>query len=105
MRVSMEVCLKQLIIAGNALLFFPPKEGGIKVYKLNSYVVQRDFVGHPIQMITCDKLAINTLPYEVLGQLDIDLSTKRGDEWLRSTPISPIHPKTTDIIVTKRSKD
>lgn len=80
MRVSMEVCLKQLIIAGNALLFFPPKEGGIKVYKLNSYVVQRDFVGHPIQMITCDKLAINTLPYEVLGQLDIDLSAKRGDE-------------------------
>lgn len=80
MRVSMEVCLKQLIVAGNALLFFPPKEGGIKVYKLNSYVVQRDFVGHPIQMITLDKLAINTLPYDVLQKLDIDLSSRRGDE-------------------------
>ena len=31
MRVAMEVCLKQLIVSGNALLFFPPKEGGIKV--------------------------------------------------------------------------
>lgn len=80
MRVSMEVCLKQLIVAGNALLFFPPKEGGIKVYKLNSYVVQRDFVGHPIQIVTLDKLAINTLPYDVLQKLDIDLTSKRGDE-------------------------
>lgn len=80
MRVSMEVCLKQLIVAGNALLFFPPKEGGIKVYKLNSYVVQRDFVGHPIQMITLDKLAINTLPYDVLQKLDIDTTHRRGDE-------------------------
>ena len=82
MRVAMEVCLKQLIVSGNALLFFPPKEGGIKVYKLNSYVIQRDFVGNPIQIIAVDKMAINTLPYEVLGQLADDMSQRRGDEMI-----------------------
>lgn len=80
MRVSMEVCLKQLIVAGNVLLFFPPKEGGIKVYKLNSYVVQRDFIGHPIQMITLDRMSINTLPYAVLAQLPEQIKGKRADE-------------------------
>lgn len=81
MRVSMEVALKQLIVAGNALLFFPPN-GGIKVYKLNSYVVQRDFIGRIIQMITLDRMSLNTLPYNVLQQLPEQVKGKQPDEMI-----------------------
>ncbi len=76
MRVSLMECLKQLVVTGNALLFLPPKEGGVKVYKLNSYVVQRDYTGNVLQMVTRDKLTLNTLPAEVLNQITDKLTDK-----------------------------
>jgi len=38
-RVTVQESLKQLIVAGNALLFLPPAEGGIKLYKLMDWVM------------------------------------------------------------------
>lgn len=60
-RVTVLEGLKQCIIAGNALLFLPPAEGGIKMYKLSDYVMQRDGLGNVIQFVTVDKVAFSTL--------------------------------------------
>lgn len=64
-RVTLQEGLKQLIVAGNGLLFLPPKEGGIKLYRLNNYVIQRDAMGNVIQLITVDKLSYATLPADI----------------------------------------
>jgi hypothetical protein len=64
-RVTVTEALKGLIITGNGLLYLPPKEGGIKLYKLNNYVVQRDGLGNVILIVTVDKLSIAALPEEV----------------------------------------
>lgn len=69
LRVTFTEALKQLLVAGNCLLFLPPKEGGAKLYRLNNYVVQRDALGNIIQIITCDKLSYATLPADVQGMV------------------------------------
>lgn len=79
-RVTLHEALKQLVVAGNCLLFMPPKEGGIKLYRLNNYVVQRDAMGHVIQLITVDKLAVATLPQEVLNVLGTEGSQKQPED-------------------------
>ena len=69
-RVTIHEALKQLVVAGNCLLFLPPKEGGIKLYRLNNYVVQRDAMGHVIQLVTVDRLSVATIPEDVLNLSD-----------------------------------
>lgn len=68
-RVTLYEALKQLVVAGNCLLFLPPAEGGIKLYRLNDYVIQRDAMGNVIQIVTVDHLAVATLPAEVLATI------------------------------------
>lgn len=64
-RVTIKEALNQLLIAGNALLFLPPAEGGAKLYRLSNYVLQRDALGNVMQICTKDTLALATLPSEV----------------------------------------
>lgn len=64
-RVTLAEALKVLIVTGNCLLFIPPQEGGMKLYKLNNYVVQRDALGNVVQLVTLDKIAFAALPDEV----------------------------------------
>lgn len=64
-RVTVTEALKGLVITGNGLLYLPPKEGGIKLYKLSSYVVQRDGLGNVFLIITKDSLAFAALPKEI----------------------------------------
>lgn len=70
LRATMFEAIKQLIIAGNALLFLPPKEGGMKCYGLRNYVVERDGLGNVIQIVAKDTLARATLPEALLGMLE-----------------------------------
>lgn len=62
-----EACL-QLILAGNALFHIPPStsnvDSGIRVYKLNEYVVSRDNIGNILQLITKDTFQYESLPPE-----------------------------------------
>ena len=81
-RVTIKEVLNQLIIAGNCLLFLPPKEGGAKLYRLRSYVIQRDALGTPLQLIAVDKLTFATLPEDVRGMLNKD-----GKEWKPDEPV------------------
>lgn len=66
--------LKQLIVAGNGLLYIaPPQEEKFnppKLYKLSSYVVQRDPFGNVLQLVTLDKVAFGALPEDVRDKLD-----------------------------------
>lgn len=61
--------IKQLIVAGNALLYIPPDETGMKCYSLRDYVVERDAVGNVLQIVTRDTLARGSLPESLLSMI------------------------------------
>lgn len=71
-RTTMFEALVQLIIAGNVLLFMPPKEGGIRLYRLNNYVVDRDGLGNVIELVAKETMTGATMPDIVLKVLDTD---------------------------------
>ena len=79
-RVTIAEALKVLIVTGNALLFLPPKEGGMKLYKLNSYVIQRDALGNMIQLVTLDKIAYAALPDDVKALVERSGQKKKPEE-------------------------
>lgn len=64
-RVPTFEALKQLIVSGNALVFMPPKEG-MKVYRLDRYVVERDTMGNLLKIIVKETVAYSALPEEVI---------------------------------------
>lgn len=72
-RVTLFEALKQLVVAGNALLYLPEPEGGeynpMKLYRLSSYVIQRDGFGNVLQIVTLDKTAFSALPDDVQSSL------------------------------------
>lgn len=79
-RVTISEALKTLLVAGNALLFLPPLEGGIKLYKLNSYVIQRDALGNVILIVAVDKIAYAALPPNVQALAAADGGEVKAEE-------------------------
>lgn len=79
-RVTVTEAVKQLIVAGNALLFLPPKEKGIKLYRLNAFVLQRDAVGNVITIIAKDRVAYAALPEEVQNLVATDSTQVQLDK-------------------------
>lgn len=78
-RVSAGEALKQLIVSGNALLYIKPG-GGAKVFKLDSYVVQRDPEGHPLEIVVKESVSFVTLPDEIKQALqDKQETTQKND--------------------------
>jgi hypothetical protein len=61
LRVPFFEALKQLILAGNSLIYMP-KEGGIRVFTLNKYVVKRDASGNILEIITKESVSPLMLP-------------------------------------------
>lgn len=68
-RPSVFLALKHLIVAGNVLLYFPA-DGGVRVYRLDSYVVKRDPQGNVLDIITKDKVSTAVLSPEERKLLD-----------------------------------
>lgn len=68
--------LKQLIVAGNCLLYIAEPEDNQfnppKLYKLSQYVCQRDPFGNVLQVVTMDRVAFAALPEDVRNTLDGD---------------------------------
>ena len=62
-RVVFHEALLHLIVGGNALLYIA--SDGLRCYHLNRYVCNRDPMGNPLEVITCEELAIETLPQKV----------------------------------------
>lgn len=92
-RVPTYEALRQLVVTGNALLFVPPV-GGMRVFRLDRFVVKRDAMGNVLEMITKESVSPQMLPDEARamlsdpldkGQRNIDLYTicyREGDRWV-----------------------
>lgn len=79
-RVTVGEGCKQLLVAGNCLFFLPPKEGGIKLYRLNSYVVERDALGNPFTIVTKETRSYASLPDKIKAILKNDKQYKPEDQ-------------------------
>lgn len=80
-RVSASEALKYLIVSGNALLYLP-KEGGMRVFNLHRYVVQRDASGNVMDIVVKETVSPATLSRELqvlLGTEDSDEAKKEDD--------------------------
>lgn len=64
-RTQTIVAIKNLIVLGNTLMFYPPDGGRPQVYGLRDYVVERDASGFVVQIITQDCRIMQTLPEEL----------------------------------------
>lgn len=56
LRVPCYEALKLLLVSGNVLVHIPP-EGGMRVFPLDRYVVQRDAMGNVLEIITKETIA------------------------------------------------
>lgn len=83
-RVPVFEALKQLIVTGNALVYMPKKDG-MKVFRMDRYVVSRDTMGNVLEIIikeSVSPLMLDDKIKEALGekldssQKNIDLFTK-----------------------------
>lgn len=93
-RVSVGEALKQLLVAGNVLLYLAP-QGGLKVFRLDRYIVRRDPMGNVLEIIVHETVAPEALPEETQKELkDVDKTGKdktvdlfthvklEGDRWV-----------------------
>lgn len=67
-RVPVFEALKQLIVAGNVLLHMP-KKGGMRVYRLDRYVVKRDTMGNLLEVVIKETVSPTMLPKETIDLL------------------------------------
>lgn len=79
-RPAVFLALKHLIVAGNVLLYFPA-DGGVRVYRLDSYVVKRDPAGNVLEIIACDDVNTSVLTEDERKLLDsgMDPDKSRND--------------------------
>ena len=60
-RVPISEALKQLLVAGNVLLYLPPKDQ-MRVFRLDRYVVKRDSMGKVLKIVIKESLSPLSLP-------------------------------------------
>jgi hypothetical protein len=70
-RVPVFEALKQLIVSGNALVYLPKKEG-MKVFRLDRYVVQRDAMGNVLEIITKESVSPEMLSDDIKELIKTD---------------------------------
>lgn len=70
---------QQLLVAGNALEEMLP-DNSIRVYRLDSYVVRRDYSGKMAEFIIEEKIDEDALPYDIRGLLKSGGFNKKGDK-------------------------
>jgi len=68
-RTGIHNVMTQLIITGNALLYFPVEGGKAQVFSLRDYVCKRDMSGEALDIITREHKSIQTLPSSVRNTL------------------------------------
>ena len=97
--------LRQIIVCGN-VLFYLPKKGGIKMYKLDRYVVQRDFEGNILKVIIKETVAMETLSPGIqkllIGRnhLPSDDASKLTDKAKNEVDIYTVFDREDDMITT-----
>lgn len=68
-RVPVFEALKQLIVSGNALIQMP-KKGGLRVFRLDRYVVKRDTSGSVLEIVIKESVSPMMLPPHVLAAIE-----------------------------------
>lgn len=68
-RVPIFEAIRHLIVAGNALLYMP-KDGGIRMFRMDRFGVRRDPMGNVTHIATLETVAPQTLPQEIQDQLN-----------------------------------
>jgi hypothetical protein len=63
-RVGGFEALKQLLVTGNVLVYLP-KEGGVRVFRMDRFVVKRDPMGNVLEIITKESVSPEALPQEI----------------------------------------
>ena len=77
-RVSVFEALKHTVVAGNALLYLP-QAGGMKVFHLSNYVLQRDPMGKLLDMVVRETVSTAVLTDEVKALLGTKPEDKAAD--------------------------
>lgn len=96
-RAALTEVMKHLIITGNCLLYLP-KSGGLKFFRLDSYVVQRDYEGNLLRVIIKEMIAKEALPEHVrkLIETQSDLPSDEQDQLEKSCPIYTVFERKGD---------
>lgn len=63
--------LKLLLVSGNVLVYLDP-DGGMKVWRLDKYVVKRDPKGHVLEILVHEQISKQALPKETRSALERD---------------------------------
>lgn len=71
LRSPVFLALKYLIVSGNALAYLP-KNGGARIFRLDSYVIQRDHMGNLLTAIALEKVSPDSLDKEAYALLSDD---------------------------------
>ena len=89
-RTGIHEALKQLIVTGNALVYIPD-DGGLRVFRLDRYIVKRDPMGNVTTIATKETLSYKTLTDEmkaVVGDGDVSENVNlytavvlEGNQW------------------------
>ena len=77
-RVGIVEALRHLVVAGNALLYLP-KDGGLRVFHLDRYVVKRDPMGNVTHIAVLETVAPSELPEEVASKIEMKSGEKTLD--------------------------
>ena len=78
-RIAAFEAIKHLLVAGNVLLYQPDK-GGMRVFHLDRYVMKRDPMGNPLEIITKEDVSPSALPEEIRDLLETSDEDTSQDE-------------------------
>jgi|TARA_R110001606_G_scaffold399301_2_gene584113 hypothetical protein len=77
-RVQLFEGLKQLVVAGNILLYLPPKATALRAFRLDRYVCVRDTMGSVLRIIVHETIAAHVLDSNVRDELKLNQSQASG---------------------------
>ena len=79
LRVILHAALKQLITAGNAMLYLPD-EGGARAFRLNQYVITRDPMGAWKEIVIQEKTHPATMDQDLIDNEELGLDPTSDED-------------------------
>lgn len=79
-RVQLFEGIKQLVVAGNVLLYLPPNTTSLRVFRLDRYVVARDPMGSVVRIITKENVSVHVLDPSIRTELGLDKPEPTSEE-------------------------
>jgi hypothetical protein len=76
-RVHLFEGIKQLVVTGNVLFYFPPKSTALRVFRLDRYVTARDPMGNIVRIITKENIAAHVLDKNIREELKLDVNVSK----------------------------